>query len=40
LHLQGFDHIEDNEAETMEALEGQILATLNIANPYVAKESD
>jgi probable rRNA maturation factor len=40
LHLQGFDHIEDNEAEAMEALEGQLLATLNIANPYVAKESD
>jgi probable rRNA maturation factor len=40
LHLQGFDHIEDNEAEAMEALEGQLLATLNIVNPYVAKESD
>jgi hypothetical protein len=23
----------------MEALEGQLLATLNIANPYIAKES-
>jgi len=40
LHLQGFDHTEDNEAQVMEALEGRILATLNIANPYVAKESD
>jgi len=40
LHLQGFDHIEDEEAEAMEALEGQLLATLNIANPYVAKQSD
>ncbi len=40
LHLQGFDHIEDQEAEEMEALEGQLLASLNIANPYVAKESD
>ncbi|MDC1425286.1 rRNA maturation RNase YbeY, partial [Oceanospirillaceae bacterium] len=26
LHLQGFDHIEDQEAEEMEALEGQLLA--------------
>ena len=39
LHLQGFDHIEDQEAEEMEALEGQLLASLNIANPYVAKKS-
>jgi probable rRNA maturation factor len=37
--LQGFDHIEEQEAEAMEALEGQLLATLNIANPYIAKES-
>tara|TARA_B110000977_G_scaffold181708_1_gene242651 strand:- start:82 stop:579 length:498 start_codon:yes stop_codon:yes gene_type:complete len=40
LHLQGFDHIEDDEAEAMETLEGQLLATLNITNPYVAKNSD
>ncbi|MFQ3212307.1 rRNA maturation RNase YbeY [Candidatus Njordibacter sp. Uisw_039] len=40
LHLQGFDHIKDDEAYVMETLESQLLATLNIANPYVAKESD
>lgn len=40
LHLQGFDHIEDEEAEVMESLESQLLATLNITNPYVAKQSD
>ena len=40
LHLQGFDHIEDQEAQVMEALEARLLASLNIANPYVAKESD
>ena len=40
LHLQGFDHIKDEEAEAMEALEGQLLATLNVANPYVAIQSD
>ena len=40
LHLQGFDHIQDEEAEAMEALEGQLLATLNVANPYIAIQSD
>ena len=34
LHLQGHDHIEENEAEEMEALEIKILAKFNINNPY------
>lgn len=34
LHLLGFDHIEDDEAEYMENFETNILATLNIADPY------
>ena len=34
LHLLGYDHIEDDEAEEMEGLETQILATLGIADPY------
>lgn len=34
LHLLGFDHIDDEEAEEMEALEIQILAKLGINNPY------
>lgn len=34
LHLLGYDHIEDEEAEQMEALEIRILNTLNIINPY------
>lgn len=34
LHLQGYDHIEDDEAEIMEGLEIQLLAKLSIANPY------
>jgi len=34
LHLLGYDHIEDDEAEEMEALEINILQAMNIANPY------
>lgn len=34
LHLQGYDHLEDAEAERMEALEKQILSRLGYADPY------
>jgi probable rRNA maturation factor len=34
LHLIGFDHINDADAEEMEGLERQILARLEIADPY------
>ena len=34
LHLLGFDHISDGEAEEMEQLERQVLAGLGIADPY------
>lgn len=36
LHLLGYDHIDDDEAEAMEALEIKILDQLGINNPYVA----
>ncbi len=34
LHLLGYDHIIDNDAEIMEALEIKILTQLGIENPY------
>ncbi len=34
LHLLGFDHINDEDAETMELMEVELLAKLNIDNPY------
>ena len=35
LHLLGYDHVDDRDAEAMEALETRILASLGIAAPYV-----
>ncbi len=37
LHLLGYDHIENDEAEAMEAKEIAILSTLGIDDPYQAK---
>ena len=34
LHLAGYDHESDDEAEEMEALERDVLARLGIADPY------
>jgi probable rRNA maturation factor len=34
LHLLGYDHLDDNQAEAMEAIERRALATLGIADPY------
>lgn len=35
LHLLGYDHIDDDEAETMEAKEIEILKEIGIENPYL-----
>ncbi len=34
LHLLGYDHIEDSDADEMESLEISILSKLNIDDPY------
>jgi probable rRNA maturation factor len=38
LHLLGYDHIDDADAETMEALEVEILQQLHYPNPYATAQ--
>ena len=38
LHLLGYDHIEDDEAEEMEALETEIMLALGYEDPYIAEK--
>jgi probable rRNA maturation factor len=38
LHLIGYDHESDGDAETMETLEQEILAQLGIPDPYADRE--
>jgi probable rRNA maturation factor len=40
LHLVGYDHETDDEAEEMERLERDILARLGTADPYAACDAD
>ena len=40
LHLVGYDHEKDGEAEVMEALERDILATLGIPDPYADRDPE
>ena len=38
LHLLGYDHIDDDEAEIMEALETRIITELGYSAPYADRE--
>ena len=40
LHILGFDHQEDEEAEEMESLEIEILEAFSVDNPYQEVEED
>ena len=38
LHLLGYDHIEDDEAEEMESMETQIMTGMGFADPYLSEK--
>ncbi|WP_421850869.1 rRNA maturation RNase YbeY [Marinomonas sp.] len=38
LHLRGYDHINDDDADEMETIETELLASLSISDPYLIKE--
>ncbi len=38
LHLLGYDHIEDDEAEEMESLETELMQNLGFEDPYLAEK--
>lgn len=40
LHLLGYDHIEDEEAEEMETLETELMQSLGYADPYLSEKDD
>lgn len=39
LHLAGYDHQTDDEAEAMEDLERRVLASLSVSDPYASEQS-
>lgn len=38
LHLLGYDHIEDDEAEEMESIETEIMLALGYDDPYISEK--
>ncbi|MEM6160027.1 rRNA maturation RNase YbeY [Erwinia sp. P6884] len=39
LHLLGYDHIEDDEAEEMEGIETEIMLALGYDDPYISEKA-
>jgi probable rRNA maturation factor len=39
LHLAGYDHAAEDEADAMETLEAAILARLDVPDPYNARDN-
>ncbi|MGD9424091.1 rRNA maturation RNase YbeY [Pantoea sp. NSTU24] len=40
LHLLGYDHIDDDEADEMEGLETEIMLALGYPDPYISEKDD
>ncbi|WP_312241768.1 rRNA maturation RNase YbeY [Pantoea sp.] len=40
LHLLGYDHIEDDEAEEMETIETEIMLALGYPDPYISEKEE
>ncbi|WP_336366278.1 rRNA maturation RNase YbeY [Marinobacter sp. C2H3] len=40
LHLQGYDHVDDDDAEVMENLEIRLMHQLGYPNPYETEETE
>ena len=40
LHLLGYDHVDDAEADAMEEIERQAMADLGLADPYLVREDE
>ena len=40
LHLIGYDHRTDTQADAMEGLESKIMARMNLPDPYLARDLD
>jgi probable rRNA maturation factor len=38
LHLMGYDHQTDSDADAMEALESKIMTALNLPDPYLGRD--